>query len=81
MATAANETLMTIIDQLPLLAVAVPLLSAPLCIIFGNRTAAWLMAFAASVISFVFTAHILLQVLDGDVLSYSSRRMGTAVGH
>jgi len=55
---------LTIIDQLPMLTVVVPMLAAPLCVLIGNRHIAWLLAFLASVFS------LLLQVMDGDILSY-----------
>jgi multicomponent Na+:H+ antiporter subunit D len=61
---------LSIIDQLPLLAVVFPMLAAPLCVLFGNRHIAWLLAFLASLFSFLFSFHMLLQVMDGDVLSY-----------
>ena len=61
---------LTIIDQLPMLTVVVPMLAAPLCVLIGNRHIAWLLAFLASVFSFVFSTHMLLQVMDGDILSY-----------
>jgi len=70
MATAAILPSLTIIDQLPLLTVVVPMIAAPLCVLFGNRQLAWWLAFLASLASFLFSAHMLLQVLDGDVLSY-----------
>ena len=70
MATAAVLPSLTIIDQLPLLTVVVPMIAAPLCVLFGNRHLAWWLAFLASLASFLFSAHMLLQVLDGDVLSY-----------
>lgn len=61
---------LTIIDQLPMLTVVVPMLAAPLCVLIGNRHIAWLLAFLASVFSFVFSIHMLLQVMDGDIISY-----------
>lgn len=61
---------LTIIDQLPMLTIVVPMLAAPLCVLFGNRHIAWLLAFLASFFSFIFATHMLLQVMDGDVLSY-----------
>lgn len=61
---------LTIIDQLPMLTIVVPMLAAPLCVIFGNRHIAWLLAFLASLFSFLFATHMLLQVMDGDVISY-----------
>ena len=71
MAASASTPLMTIIDQLPLLTVAVPLLAAPVVVIFGNRHIAWLLAFVSSLVSFVFSAHLLAQVIDGDIISYA----------
>ncbi len=70
MANAAVLPALTIIDQLPLLTIVVPMIAAPLCVLIGNRHIAWLLAFLASLFSFVFSAHMLLQVMDGDVLSY-----------
>lgn len=67
---AATSPMFGIIDQLPLLTVLVPMVAAPLCVLFGNRTIAWILAFAASLASFLFSAHLLLQVIDGDIISY-----------
>ena len=70
MANAAVLPTLSLIDQLPLLTIAVPMIAGPLCVIFGNRHVAWLLAFASSLLSFLFSGHMLLQVLDGDILSY-----------
>ncbi len=70
MAAAANDIMTILANHTPLLAVAVPLLCAPLCIVFGNRTVSWLMAFAASIVSLLFCTHLLLQAIGGDTLSY-----------
>ena len=70
MATASVLPALTIIDQLPLLTIVVPMIAAPLCVLIGNRHIAWLLAFLASLFSFLFSTHMLLQVMDGDVLSY-----------
>jgi len=70
MANAAVLPALSIIDQLPLLTIVVPLVAGPLCVLFGNRHIAWTLAFLASLASFLFSAHMLLQVIDGDVLSY-----------
>lgn len=70
MANAAALPVLTIIDQLPLLTIVVPMIAAPLCMLIGNRHVAWLLAFLASLVSFLFSAHMLAQVIDGDVLSY-----------
>ena len=71
MATASAGPALGLIDHLPVLTVVIPLLAAPLCVLFGNKTLAWVIAFAASVLSFLCSAHVLLQVLDGDVISYA----------
>ncbi|MEM9278609.1 MAG: monovalent cation/H+ antiporter subunit D family protein [Pseudomonadota bacterium] len=71
MAAPSAQTALTLVDQLPILTVLVPLLSAPVCIILGNRSMAWLLAFAASVASFLSATHLLLQVIDGDVITYA----------
>lgn len=70
MASASLIPSLNIIDQLPLLTIVVPMIASPLCMLFGNRHIAWLLAFLASLASFLFSAHMLLQVIDGDVLSY-----------
>ena len=71
MASSAVVPALGLIDHLPVLTVVVPLLAAPLCVMFGNRSVAWTLAFLASVISFACSAHLLLQVMDGDVISYA----------
>ncbi len=70
MSSSPEQTALTIIDQLPVLTVVVPMLAAPLCVLFGNRHIAWIITFLASLLSFLFAFHMLFQVLDGDVLSY-----------
>ncbi|MBO6814698.1 MAG: monovalent cation/H+ antiporter subunit D family protein [Rhizobiaceae bacterium] len=70
MAAATTVPVLGIIDQLPLLVVVVPMIAAPLCVLFGNRTIAWILTFAASLASLLFSLHLLLQVMDGDVVSY-----------
>jgi len=61
---------LTIIDQLPLLIVVVPMVAAPICILVGNKNFAWLLTFLTSVATLLFSTHLLLQVMDGDVISY-----------
>ncbi len=70
MANAVILPTLSMIDQLPLLTIAVPLIAGPLCVIFGNRHIAWGLAFLSSLLAFLFSGHMLLQVIDGDVLSY-----------
>jgi len=60
-----------LVQHLPVLTVITPMLAAPLCILFGNRALSWWIAFLASLSSFLFSSHLLLQVLDGDVISYA----------
>ncbi len=57
-------------DHAPMLAVLVPLLAAPLAMLFGNRAFAYGISFAASVASFIFSMFLLARVMDGSVLSY-----------
>ncbi|MEM7214368.1 MAG: monovalent cation/H+ antiporter subunit D family protein [Pseudomonadota bacterium] len=71
MASPAVSQALTLIDHLPLLTVAVPLLTAPLCILFGNRNLAWVLAVFASTVSLVFSSYVLAQVYDGEVISYA----------
>jgi len=70
MAVESLPKALTIIDQLPLLTILVPMVTAPLCILFGNRNLAWLLTFFASIASFLFSIHLVFQVMDGDVISY-----------
>ncbi|MGY9011619.1 MAG: monovalent cation/H+ antiporter subunit D family protein [Rhodobacterales bacterium] len=61
---------MTLTDHLPILQVLVPFMAAPLIVFVGRRELAWPVAFVASVASFVIATLLLLQVIDGDTLSY-----------
>ena len=53
---------MTFYHHLPLLAVLLPLLAAPLCMLFERPTLAWLLALSASSLSFVAAATLLAQI-------------------
>ncbi len=57
-------------DHLPVLVVLVPFVAAPLCVVLGDRRLAWLTAMIASTISLVVAVLLLLDVLDGSVISY-----------
>ncbi len=59
-----------LMDQLPVLQVAIPLIAAPLIVFIGNRKLAWAIAFAASAAAFVIACTLLWQVIDGSVISY-----------
>ncbi len=61
---------MTLIDHLPVLAVIVPLLAAPLCVLIDRARPAWLIALAASWLSFGAAILLLLQVTQSGTISY-----------
>ena len=65
-----THTALTLADHLPVLVVLVPFVSAPLCVVLGDRRLAWLTAMIASTVSLVVAFLLLLQVLDGSVISY-----------
>ena len=72
MATAeVQHTALTLHDQLPILQIVIPLLAAPLCVLIGQRQAAWWIAFLASAASFVIACLLLAQVSDGSYISYA----------
>lgn len=61
---------MTLLDHLPVLAVLLPLMSAPLCILIDRARAAWLISLLASWLSFAASVLLLIQVSDGSAISY-----------
>lgn len=61
---------MTLMDHLPILQVVIPLVAAPLIVFIGNRSVAWILAFAASAAAFVISSLLLAQVIDGSFISY-----------
>ncbi|MDD9910813.1 MAG: monovalent cation/H+ antiporter subunit D family protein [Ahrensia sp.] len=54
----------------PMLTVLVPMLSAPIIMLFGNRQAAFAIALTASTTSFLLSLQMLLLVAQGGVISY-----------
>lgn len=64
------HTAMTLHDHLPMLQILVPFFAAPLIVFLGSRRLAWPVAFAASVISLVISWMLLMQVIDGGVITY-----------
>ena len=60
----------TLMDHLPVLQVVIPLMSAPLIVLIGNRKLAWMIAFVASATAFVISYLLLVQVIDGSIISY-----------
>ena len=59
------------IAQLPALQVVIPLIGAPLCIIFRRGTLPWLIALLVSWVALAIAASLLKQVADGTVISYA----------
>ena len=59
-----------IYSHFPILQVVVPLILAPICVVIGRSTASWLIAFFASVASFVIALSLLFSVADGSAISY-----------
>jgi len=70
MAAETTHVAMTLNDHLPILQVLVPLVTAPLIVLIGSRKLTWSLAFIASVLSFGISILLLMQVIDGSVLSY-----------
>lgn len=70
MAASQTSAVLGFVDHLPLLTVALPLFAAPVCVLIGNRNIAWLFAGLASLVSCLFSLHLLLSVMDGGFISY-----------
>ncbi|MEP1206697.1 MAG: monovalent cation/H+ antiporter subunit D family protein [Rhizobiaceae bacterium] len=60
----------SVLDHAAILVVLLPLLSAPLAMLFGNRNVAYLLSLVAAIASFLLSLHLLLLVRDGTILSY-----------
>ncbi len=58
-------------SQLPILQIVVPLIAAPICLILRHAFAAWLLATAATAVTFVISVALLVQVLDLGTISYA----------
>lgn len=56
--------------HLPALQIVVPLLSAPLCVLFASRQLAYVIALIVCWVAFAISVMLLGQVLDGGVISY-----------
>lgn len=61
---------MTLLDHLPVLAVLLPLFSAPLCVLFDRPLAGWVIALGAAWLSFAAAIGLLVQVQAGGPISY-----------
>lgn len=62
---------MNLLDNLPALQVVVPLIAAPLAVVFRNGRIAWLLAVAASIGAFAIAVTLLVQVQANGVISYA----------
>ncbi len=58
-------------EHLPVYQVLVPFVSAPLCVLFGNRQFAWYLTFLACFISFIVSILLLNQVAEFGTISYA----------
>ena len=60
----------SLVEQLPILQILVPFVSAPLIVFIGNRTIAWWITFLVSLISLLISINLLILVNDGSIISY-----------
>ncbi len=70
MAVEPTNVAMTLTEQLPILQILIPLVTAPLIVLIGSRRLTWSLAFTASALSFVIAILLLMQVIDGSIISY-----------
>ncbi len=70
MSVEPTNVAMTLTEQLPILQILVPFVTAPLIVLIGSRRLTWSLAFSASVLSFVIAILLLMQVIDGSIISY-----------
>ena len=61
---------MNLLEHLPLLLVAIPLLAAPLCVLIDRREASWWIAVAASGASFSSAVYLLAMVAGSGTVNY-----------
>lgn len=61
---------MGLLDHLPVLVVIMPLMSAPLCVLFDRARPAWLVSLSASWLSFAAAVYLLIQVSRDGTISY-----------
>ena len=61
---------MTFAQHYPVLIIVLPLMAAPLAVIFANRQFAWMLAFVGSIVCAAMGASLLLTVSSGEALSY-----------
>ena len=56
--------------HLPAIIIVLPLIAAPICVIFRNRILAWSIAIVTSILCTIIAAILLTQVSDGSVIHY-----------
>ncbi len=66
----APFTFAALSQHFPILQVVIPLIAAPLAVFIGVTSIAFLLAFAASITSLIISYSMLMQVIDGSVISY-----------
>ncbi len=59
-----------IVQNAPLLAIMLPLIAAPVAVLFGNKSVAFYISGATLVLSFALCVYMALLVSDGSILSY-----------
>jgi multicomponent Na+:H+ antiporter subunit D len=57
-------------SHLPILQIVIPLMAAPVCLILRHGLAAWLLATAVTVVTFLISLALLGQVLEGGTVTY-----------
>ena len=57
-------------QHLPALQVVIPLLTAPVCLLFNNARVAWILSLVANGVALVIAALLLQQVLTVGILTY-----------
>ncbi len=62
---------MSFIDHLPILIIIIPLIAAPLCVLFDSAKASWLLALAACISSFIGSIKLLNTITLSGPISYS----------
>ena len=70
MASEIKQTVLHLSDHLPILQVVVPMLIAPIIVIFNNRLIAWLLSFFGTIICLIISVALIWATADGSVLTY-----------
>ena len=65
-----NSLISPLLPHVPILAVVVPLIAGPLCMLFGSRSFAFTISMLAAGLSLASSIFLLSSVADGSVLSY-----------